>query len=63
MSDAAITWQVGDGKRSWATGWVNGGDGVRDVEISETSEGLVHRNVVSWGLEEVATRFSVRGQP
>lgn len=31
------------------------------VEILETSEGLVRRNVVYWGLEEVASRFVVRG--
>ena len=33
------------------------------VEIFETSDGLIHRNVVYWGLEEVASRFSVRDQP
>jgi hypothetical protein len=33
------------------------------VEIFETSDGLMRRNVVSWGLEEVASRFAVREQP
>lgn len=30
------------------------------VEVFETSDGLVRRNVVYWGLEEVASRFAVR---
>ena len=33
------------------------------VEIFETSDGLIHRTVVYWGLEEIASRFSVRDQP
>ena len=31
------------------------------VEVFETSGGLIRHNVVYWGLEEVASRFVVRG--
>src|SRR5215470_4388691 len=30
------------------------------VEVFETRDGLIHHNVVYWGLEEVAARFVVR---
>lgn len=32
------------------------------VEVFETSDRLIRRNVVFWGLEEVASQFSVRVQ-
>ena len=32
------------------------------IEVFETSRGLIHRNTVYWGLEEVASRFVVRAQ-
>jgi len=32
------------------------------VEVFETSAGLIKRNIVYWGLEEVASRFSARVQ-
>ena len=32
------------------------------VEVFETSNGFIRRSIVYWGLEEVASRFSVRGQ-
>jgi hypothetical protein len=33
------------------------------VEIFETSDGIIHRTVVYWSVEEVVSRFSVRNQP
>ena len=30
------------------------------VEVFETSAGLIRRNIVYWGLEEVTSQFSVR---
>jgi hypothetical protein len=30
------------------------------VEVFETTAGRIHRNIVYWGLEEVAARFVVR---